>query len=37
MERNRGVGVVQGVQAFMYSSFISLGGYVDPYGRVLSL
>jgi len=37
MERNRGVGVVQGVQAFMYSSLVSLGGYVDSYGRSVEL
>jgi GT2 family glycosyltransferase len=33
MEKNRGVGVAQGIQVFMDKSFISLGGYVDSYGR----
>jgi GT2 family glycosyltransferase len=33
MEKNRGVGVAQGIQVFMDESFISLGGYVDSYGR----
>jgi len=33
MEKNKGVGVAQGIQVFMDESFISLGGYVDSYGR----
>jgi GT2 family glycosyltransferase len=33
MERNRKVGVAQGVQVFMDDSYISLGGYVNSYGR----
>jgi GT2 family glycosyltransferase len=33
MEKNRGVGVAQGIQVFMDESFISLGGYVNSYGR----
>jgi GT2 family glycosyltransferase len=33
MEKNRNVGVAQGIQVFMDESFISLGGYVDFYGR----
>jgi GT2 family glycosyltransferase len=33
MEKNKEVGVAQGVQVFMDGSFINLGGYVDSYGR----
>ena len=37
MEENRGVGAAQGVQVFMDGSFVSLGGYVDSYGRGVEL
>lgn len=37
MEKNRGVGVAQGVQVFMEGSLVSLGGYVDSYGRGVEL
>jgi len=33
MEKNKNVSVAQGIQVFMDESFISLGGYVDSYGR----
>lgn len=37
MEKNRGVGVAQGVQVFREGSLVSLGGYVDSYGRGVEL
>lgn len=37
MEKNRGVGVAQGVQVFMDGTLVSLGGYVDSYGRGVEL
>jgi len=37
MEKNEEVGVAQGVQVFMDGSLVSLGGYVDSYGRGVEL
>jgi GT2 family glycosyltransferase len=37
LEENKEVGVAQGLQVFMEGSLISLGGYVDSYGRGVEL